>query len=314
MSCPRAVTLLWLKWGRFYHPASSEKIVVGDDQSKEVTLRLKPAFAPLSISSSPAGAAVYLNGERVGKTPFKQPQQPSGSYELRVELEKYTPVRERLVISDGDSKQLSYKLSKSAGDLRVESSPSGASIRLNGSPTSKTTPYTFKEKKPDVYRVKLQLDKHKPKELRVNVVAGKTNSQKLKLDPNYGNLRVESETPAATIQLNGKLFIAENPHTFTKLDAGVARVKLIKPGYSTSEVKIGIPDDGSTVKVSPPMTPILGTISVKAVDPGGNPCKGVVFLDDGETNKELGITPLARDVLALPYVVRFEGQAASCEE
>ena len=61
------------------------------------------------------------------------------------------------------------------------------------------------------------------------------------------------------------------------------------------------------------MTPILGTISVKAVDPGGNPCKGVVFLDDGETNKELGITPLARDVLALPYVVRFEGQAASCE-
>ena len=183
MRLPEGSYIVVAEMGEIYHPASSEKIVVGDDQSKEVTLRLKPAFAPLSISSSPAGAAVYLNGERVGKTPFKQPQQPSGSYELRVELEKYTPVRERLVISDGDSKQLSYKLSKSVGDLRVESSPSGASIWLNGSPTSKTTPYTFKEKKkPDVYRVKLQLDKHKPKELRVNVVAGKTNSQKLKLD------------------------------------------------------------------------------------------------------------------------------------
>ena len=151
---PEGSYIVVAEMGEIYHPASSEKIVVGDDQSKEVTLRLKPAFAPLSISSSPAGAAVYLNGERVGKTPFKQPQQPSGSYELRVELEKYTPVRERLVISDGDSKQLSYKLSKSVGDLRVESSPSGASIWLNGSPTSRTTPYTFKEKKPDVYRVK----------------------------------------------------------------------------------------------------------------------------------------------------------------
>jgi hypothetical protein len=48
-----------------------------------------PFVGSLSISSSPPGAVVFLNGESIGATPLLLRNQPIGSRALRVELDGY---------------------------------------------------------------------------------------------------------------------------------------------------------------------------------------------------------------------------------
>jgi hypothetical protein len=45
--------------------------------------------APLIVESRPAGAAVYLNGRRIGTTPMTLESVPTGSHALRLELDGY---------------------------------------------------------------------------------------------------------------------------------------------------------------------------------------------------------------------------------
>jgi hypothetical protein len=45
--------------------------------------------APLIVESRPAGAAVYLNGRRIGTTPLTLESVPTGSHALRLELDGY---------------------------------------------------------------------------------------------------------------------------------------------------------------------------------------------------------------------------------
>lgn len=64
--------------GAIYHPATSNKIHVGDSQTVEVPLTLSPSFGTLEVNSTPKGAKVYVSGEFVGTTPFIEKKKTIG--------------------------------------------------------------------------------------------------------------------------------------------------------------------------------------------------------------------------------------------
>lgn len=67
------------------------------------------ASAPLSVTSTPAGAAVFVNGVNLGATPFRMTM-PGGSYPIELRLEGYESSSSRVVISDSSGASLNLAL------------------------------------------------------------------------------------------------------------------------------------------------------------------------------------------------------------
>jgi hypothetical protein len=93
------------------------------------------ASAPLSVTSTPTGAAVFVNGVNLGATPFRMTM-PGGSYPIELRLEGYEAVSSRVVISDSSGAALDLSLSALArsGPVTVMTAPDwiGAELMVDG--------------------------------------------------------------------------------------------------------------------------------------------------------------------------------------
>lgn len=70
----------------------------GSYRSKVENFSLTPKQATLSVSSSPPGADVKLDGKSVGVTPIRGMKIPGGQYDLSIELDGYSPHRETIEV------------------------------------------------------------------------------------------------------------------------------------------------------------------------------------------------------------------------
>ena len=127
-------------------------------EGARLELSLSPAFGLLQVSSTPAGAEVRLDGERVGTTPWKVERKKSGSYELSLALDDYLGHRETIEVRDGQPTSVSATLEPNFGGLVVHSSPAGARVMLDGKDSGELTPATFSTVKPGVTEVRLTLE------------------------------------------------------------------------------------------------------------------------------------------------------------
>lgn len=91
-----------------------------------------PRAAPvgsLVVSANVRGAAVYLNGRRVGKTPHRATPLKPGRYELRVEEEGYQPFEREIEVSL-EEEVLSVTLEKTKTGEKAR--PAVATLRKRG--------------------------------------------------------------------------------------------------------------------------------------------------------------------------------------
>ena len=66
--------------------------------------------APLVIESRPPGAAVFLNGRRVGTTPLTLQAIPAGSHALRLELDGYRRWTSAVRVAAGEQNRVTASL------------------------------------------------------------------------------------------------------------------------------------------------------------------------------------------------------------
>ena len=160
-SVPEGKYVVVADMGAIYHPATSKIIEVKDGQTINVPLKLKPSYGHLFIESKPDTAKVYISGEYVGDTPYENKRQPSGIYNLQIKKAKHFDYQDRIVVEDEKKVHINPTLDHSLSELFINSTPSKADIWLNGTPTGETTPYTFKDKPPGQYQVRLVKKKYK---------------------------------------------------------------------------------------------------------------------------------------------------------
>jgi len=84
-----------------FNPYDSE-IVLAKGVTAAVDVKLKPGYFSLKFSSTPQGADIYLQGIRVGVTPFKT-EVRVGIYDLRITMENYKPWEQTLELTRDDS-------------------------------------------------------------------------------------------------------------------------------------------------------------------------------------------------------------------
>jgi serine/threonine protein kinase len=161
-----------------------------------------PASGRIVVMSSPAKAAVTVNGKWTGRTPLTLDKREFGEYTIRVVEPGYDVAREVFTLSaKAPAKTIDVTLKPLAsagrrstaaappapsaqkpaekagttatGTLFVDSRPQGAKVMVNGKPAG-VTPLRLNEQPVGSYEVRLELADHQPWTATTRVVGGET--------------------------------------------------------------------------------------------------------------------------------------------
>jgi hypothetical protein len=168
-----------------------------------------PAAGRIVVNSTPAKAAVTVNGEWRGRTPLTLDEQPFGGYDIRIVQEGYVVATERVELSASNpTRTVSVRLERSApaaparpapappraappasqkpavytGSLSVDSRPRGARVVVNGKAVG-TTPLTLSDLPIGSHVVRLELDNYRVWSTSATVQAGQETRVSGSLDP-----------------------------------------------------------------------------------------------------------------------------------
>ncbi|MBN2461221.1 MAG: PEGA domain-containing protein [Candidatus Cloacimonetes bacterium] len=186
-----------------YHTDTRE-LIIADGDDKEINIPLKPAFGELIINSQPEqGATVYIEGDEVGVTPYRNPQQRSGPYRVRIDKAMWLGSEEQVTVYDEQKTEKTLLLTRNFATLTVNAPE--AKIFLNNKPVS--TGYYSEKLEKGTYNVRAEKDRHHPDEEDVYISPGNDRSIELNPVPMLGSLSVKSnpyDSKGAEIWLNDK--------------------------------------------------------------------------------------------------------------
>ncbi len=104
----------------------------------QAAVNIISANGSLNLSSSPSGAAVYINGISQGVTTPVSLNLAPDTYSLSLVLAGYNAVNVQVTLGYQEQKTLSYTLTPLTTGVAFSSTPSGASLYLNGVYQGKT--------------------------------------------------------------------------------------------------------------------------------------------------------------------------------
>ncbi|MDX9847119.1 MAG: PEGA domain-containing protein [Tenuifilaceae bacterium] len=211
-----------------YHD-HKETFTIEDGDDKNFNISLKPAFGELEVTSDPTGAKVFVDEREVGTTPYRNPQQPSGNYRIRLAKNLYSDARDNINVSDGQKTEKFIALSKNYGTLNVTAS--GAEIFFNNSRVGSNS-YNANIP-PGQYKVKATRDKHHDDEREVFIVLGQTETITLNPKPKQGGVSISStpfDARGAEIFINNEKRKETTPTTIPLL-IGSYNITVKKSGF-----------------------------------------------------------------------------------
>lgn len=136
----------------------------------------------LRVNSIPSGASIYLDGIAKGVTPKTISGLTPGVYALVLEKEGYAPYEKNVTISAGRPTLVTVTLPPLYGSLRIQSSPSGATVLLNGV-SEGVTPLIVGDLLPGEYRVTLAKTGYQTVNRTATVTAGREQLLFVTLSP-----------------------------------------------------------------------------------------------------------------------------------
>ncbi len=218
-----------------YHELN-ESFAMSDGETKDLQFALRPAFGTLSISSDPEGAEVFLDEQRLGTTPFRQKMQPSGAYNLRLELPMHSTERSQIEVKDEESTERFFALSKNYGTMRIESED--AEIFLDGKQIG-TGSFDHRTA-PGSYTLTAKKDRHDDDSREVFLTIGQVETITLNPEPRTGVLSIMTEpfeASGAEVWIDGKKTEYKTPAVVELLE-GEYVLELRKPSYGNISKRV----------------------------------------------------------------------------
>jgi PKD repeat protein len=228
------------------------------------TTPVVPVTGSLEITTTPDGAAVYLDGGSQGKTPLTISKVTTGGHALKITRDGYTDFQQTITVSAGKETQVTLTLTKTGGttkpttivttnssgttgEISITSSPSGASVNLDGWDKGQT-PTTIKQVKAGSHTLTLTLAGYEDYTKTVPVEGGKTTSVKAPLTAKgsppasgLGTLSIRSTPSGANVYIDGEK-IGTAPLMVKNVKAGSHKILLTMPDYDDISRTVDISD------------------------------------------------------------------------
>ncbi|GEM_PF-3173730 len=193
----------------------------------------------LLINSNPKGAAFYLDGTYMGKTPL-QSKVKRGHYNYRFSRTMYQPMAGKVDLTEvEDEKEINADLSPDFGSLHVTTEPEkGGRLILDGNRLGQKTPATLDTLASGSHWIKAEKNWFEPVRRQVQVKPGQRDTVNLQLNPAYGHISVESKPRA-------NLFIDNDPK-----GSGKFQTRLMPGVYTIRAEKQKHHADARTVEIN----------------------------------------------------------------
>lgn len=175
-----------------------KQIVIRAAQTHEEEITFKKLQGIARIESEPSGALVFVDNVPLGRTPTDVKRE-FGTGNIRVELEDYFSETREMSFNHRPSDH-NFSLRPKQGKISVLSTPSGATIRVNGREVGKT-PWLGQMLEGGRHTVRLSLDQFEEWSQSVDIKASKSVS----LAPSLTAVQVRS------FSSNESAFEKENP-------------------------------------------------------------------------------------------------------
>ncbi|MCS6800134.1 MAG: PEGA domain-containing protein [Myxococcota bacterium] len=201
----------------------------------------------LEIRSEPAGAAIWLDGDRrTERTPATLRELPVGAtYTIKLTADGYEPWTERVTLTDADpTRRLQARLVRataaSFGVANVRSIPAGAQILLDGRDTGQRTPGTVSGIEPGVeHTIAVALPNYVTQSRRLTFERGQVVELAFELEPTplgpgEALLRIVTEPADARVQIDGRWHEQGSPYEL-RLPARSYRLVVAKTNYESHE-------------------------------------------------------------------------------
>ena len=120
--------------------------------------RLVLGSATISVTSTPPGAEVLIDGERVGTTPLHHHTTRPGEVVVRVEHRYHDAVGQRIHVARDESRAIHVDLPTARGTLEIVSNPRGAAIAIDDRPLDDAAPVLLVGYPAGAYTVSASID------------------------------------------------------------------------------------------------------------------------------------------------------------
>lgn len=149
-----------------------------EDSSKLQRIQPQPIAQGLLVTSEPAGADIFVNGDKQpSQTPLSLPLKP-GKYNIVLRLPGYEAYSGSVQVRDDGQAKVEAALHQKNGHVawaQVESTPAGAEIWVDGIATGQRTPARV-EISSGIHNIGLKLDGYKPSHSAIQASEGGTVS------------------------------------------------------------------------------------------------------------------------------------------
>ena len=183
------------------------KVTVPRDDIAELAATLEENYGGIAIDSQPSGADLYIDGVRVGKTPYRADRLLSKAYKVRAAVTLYHDAEEVLFVPAGGRTDRTLQLQPAFGRLHVVATADGdelkgAEVLLNRELVG-STPLTLNQVRSGPYVLTVRMGLYADDERQIRVKDGELLETTAHLDAEFGTLDIEVVPARSAIRLDG---------------------------------------------------------------------------------------------------------------
>lgn len=210
---------------------------VGKGESNQLEINLNKLAGALTISSSPEGAAITIDGQERGLTTLKELPLEAGTHNIKLYAERHQILTENIEVQGmGIHQQLQFKLQPAWADVLINSTPSGAEISIDGENIGKTPMRA--EIMEGERQLSLSLIGYKVAQIELVISAGiPQDLGVIQLQREDALLRLKTLPEAANIILNG-VYQGTSPLDIPLSPTKEHNLTIFKSGYHNQQKTI----------------------------------------------------------------------------
>jgi len=216
-------------------------VVIRSGEKMSVNLKLETARGLALIRSTPPNADVELDGTFIGQTPLFLPEAPLGEHRLTVKATGYLPKTIDFLLEDRTPKSFDIALQTDSARVRIESSPSEATVILDGADIGRT-PLDLPTVPSGTHKLEITVSGHLPYLEELVLKAGDERRIMARLKSKPGSLTVHSNPDKVRIFINDQ-FAGETPFASNTIPAGLYTIRAELKGHETqvraNEILVG---------------------------------------------------------------------------
>lgn len=221
-----------IKMSRKNHQPAWKYIKIRSNQTKKMTLTLRPVRGSVLITSNPVGAKVTMDGKIQGLTPLVLTNLKLGEYAAQVEHINRASRVVKWTITDIRPQKVSASLESDIGKLVLKTIPPKARVYIDGKACG-LTPF-HAELQEGLHKVKVALTGFSDVNVSMDIVRDKQTSKTITLVRLPGTFTFRSTPKGALVYIDNRTF-GRTPLTVADLEAKIKpyKIRVEKTGFDS---------------------------------------------------------------------------------